>query len=289
MYFDNLRRMNEMEAAMYETAYNAYLEDKNSEVHRLTAEMERDYPLSKLMPKFVFIDALSYVTEKDNDRFKDRLSYLLEKWPETDMTDMAGEILKGLKAGRVPNAGLSNSRGMIWSMRLSNDEQGEVGSDGQPANFERDPNSPQYLVLVFPRDSVSANALLYDVARFNFSTFVVKDFDLEQMNFGNVGLLIIKGFDNLRQVEHYRSVMGTSDYRLPEGVTPVVISKPNFELLLHEGRSFEEYFRFEEEKLYEDGQKPALTPPEDGETPPDEEATEDEEESVEPEPEDPNQ
>ena len=261
MYFENLRRMNQLEAEMYETAYNAYLDDNNAEVHRLTSEMERDYPLSKLIPKFVFIDALSYVTENENDRFRDRLSYLLEKWPETDMTEMAGEILKGLKAGRVPNAGLSNSRGMVWSMRLSNDEGGQIGADGQPANFERDPESPQYLVLVFPRDSVSANALLYDVARFNFSTFVVKDFDLEQMNFGNVGLLIIKGFDNLRQVEHYRTVLGNSEFRLPEAVMPVIISKPNFELLLREGRSFEEYFRFEEEKLYEDGQKPALTEP----------------------------
>ncbi len=103
------------------------------------------------------------------------------------MTPMAGSILKGLKAGRKPHAGLSNSRGMIWSMRLSNDSVA-TGSDGQPANFERDPNSPQYLVLAFPRDSVSANQLLYEVARFNFSSFTVRDFDLEPMSFGNVGL-----------------------------------------------------------------------------------------------------
>ena len=102
-------------------------------------------------------------------------------------------------------------------------------------------------MLAYPRDSVSSNALLYDVARFNFSSFVVKDFDLELMSFGNVGLLIVKGFSNLRELEHYRSVLATSDYRLPPQVRPILISKPNFELLLREGRSFEEYFRFEED------------------------------------------
>lgn len=80
---------------------------------------------------------------------------------------------------------------MIWSLGLSNDSIA-IDADGQPANFERNPDAPQYLVLAFPRDSVNANALLYDVARFNFSSFVVKDFDLEPMSFGEIGLLVIK-------------------------------------------------------------------------------------------------
>lgn len=245
-YFDNLRRMNQIQEETYQRAYQAYLGDNNKTVHNITAEMEREYPLSKILPKFVFIDALSYLTEKDNEKFKERLAELLDKWPDTDMTDMAGDILRGLKAGRTPNSGAGNSRGMIWSMRLSNDSV-PMGDDGQPANFERDPDKPQLLVLVFPRDSVNANQLLYDVARFNFSSFVVRDFDLEPMSFGNVGLLVIRGFDNLRQLEHYRSVMEKSPYRIPAEVRPVMISKANFELLLREGRSFEEYFRFEED------------------------------------------
>ncbi len=245
-YFDNLRRMNLVQEEMYEKAYNAYLSDDNNTVHNLASEMEKNYPLSKILPKFVFIDALSYLTENNNDKFRERLATLLERWPDTDMTPMAGSIMKGLQAGRVPRSGLSNSRGMIWSMSLSNDSTA-IGNDGQPANFERNPESPQYLVLAFPRDSVNANALLYDVARFNFSSFVVKDFDLEPMSFGEIGLLVIKGFANLRELEHYRSVMTRNDFNLPEEVRPIMISKHNFELLLNEGRSFEEYFRFEAE------------------------------------------
>nr|MDE6717413.1 tetratricopeptide repeat protein [Muribaculaceae bacterium] len=146
-YFENLRRMNEVQENQYQKAYSAYLADNNPAVHRMTEEMERDYPLSNILPKFVFIDALSYLTEKDYEKFRERLQELLQKWPDTDMTDMAGGILSGLKAGRVPNSGSGNSRGMIWSMRLSNDSV-PTGADGQPANFERDPEKPQYLVLV---------------------------------------------------------------------------------------------------------------------------------------------
>lgn len=249
-YFENLRKMNQVQEQMYQEAYDAYLDNSNARVHSLTAEMERDYPLSKILPKFVFIDALSYLTENDVPKFKERLEYLLEKWPDTDMTPMAGGIIRGLRQGREPNKGATNSRGMIWSMRLSNDSIG-TGADGRPANFENDPNSPQYLVLAFPRDSVNSNQLLYDVARFNFSSFVVRDFDLEQMSFGNVGLLIIKGFGNLKQLEHYRNVMAEKHLELPEGVRPIMISRPNFELLLREGRSFEEYFRYAEQDAVE--------------------------------------
>lgn len=256
-YFENLRRMHLVEEEKYETAYQAYLDNKNGLVHALTSEMEKDFPLSKVLPKFVFIDALSYLTEDNTGKFKERIETLLEKWPDTDMTDMAGGIMRGLRSGRTPKAGMSNSRGMIWSMRLSNSSDDQA-SDGTPANFERDPNAPQYLVLAFARDTVNANQLLYEVARFNFSSFVVQDFDLEQMSFGNVGLLIIKGFPNMKSLEHYRSVMAEKEFMLPEGVRPIMISKRNFELLLREGRSFEEYFRFEEDDSVEQTEKKVL-------------------------------
>ncbi len=256
-YFERLKRMHEVEQQMYANAYTDYLDNRNAEVHAITKQMEADYPLSAIMPKFVFIDALSYLTEGDYDQFKERLTELLRKWPDTDMTDVAGAMLKGINEGRTPNSGSSNTRGMIWDIRLSSSDQ-PLSSDGQPANFERDPNSPQYLVLAYPRDEINGNLLLYEVARFNFSSFVVKDFDLEPMSFDNVGILVIKGFTNLRELENYRKVMVNRDFQLPEGVRPIMISKYNFELLLKEGRSFEEYFRFEENAMAEEAVETAL-------------------------------
>ncbi len=259
-YFNKLREMHLRQEELYQEVYDAYLDNDNITVHRLTADMEKEFPLSPIMPKFVFIDALSYVTDNEPDKFKERLEYLLEKWPQTDMTDMAGTILKNLKSGIKLQGGGSNVRGMLWDTRLTTDTLAAPGADGQPADFERDPNKPQYLVLAFPVDSVSPNQLLYDVARFNFSSFVVKDFDLEQMRFGGIGLLIVKGFDNLRELEHYRGVLADSQYKLPDGVRPIMISKANFELLLRQGRSFEEYFRFEEQSKVETTEEDVVGP-----------------------------
>ncbi len=62
----------------------------------------------------------------------------------------------------------------------------------------------------------------------------------------------------MRELEHYRSVMASSDLRLPPEVRPIMISRPNFELLLREGRSFEEYFRFEENAAVEETEQKVL-------------------------------
>lgn len=243
-YFENLRKMNQIQEEKYKEAYDAYLNNENEKVHALTAEMESNYPLSKILPKFIFIDALSYVTEKDNEKFKERLTTLLEKWPDTDMTPMASDILKGLKEGRNVQSGETNQRGMLWDIRLSSDTLAR-DANGQPANFDLDPNKPHMLVLAFPLDSVSENQLLYDVARHNFFSFTVKDFDIEQMNFGRIGMILIKGFANLGELEEYRTIMEQSDRLvLPQQVRPILISVANFELLLKEGRSFEEYFQY---------------------------------------------
>ncbi|MDE5813044.1 MAG: tetratricopeptide repeat protein, partial [Muribaculaceae bacterium] len=64
-YFERLKRMHEVEQQMYADAYSDYLSDRNQEVHSITKKMEAEYPLSAIMPKFVFIDALSYLTEGD--------------------------------------------------------------------------------------------------------------------------------------------------------------------------------------------------------------------------------
>ena len=257
-YFEHLRQMHQVQESMYEKAYAAYLEDDNSVVHSLTEEMETKYPLSPILPKFVFIDGLSYFTEGETDQFRDRLTELLQRWPDTDMTDMASSILKGLKEGRALQSSGTNSRGMIWNIRLTDSEDAQLAEDGLPAHFERNPNAPQYLVLAFPRDSVNPNLVLYEVARFNFSAFIVKDFDLEQMSFSNIGLLIVKGFANLKELEHYRTVMERSDLDLGPEVMPIMISKANFEILIKEGRSFEEYFRFREQADMEETEAEVL-------------------------------
>ena len=54
-YLENLKNMNNDQENMYEAAYANYLANNHTAVHEAYAEMMRKYPLSKIMPKFMFI------------------------------------------------------------------------------------------------------------------------------------------------------------------------------------------------------------------------------------------
>ena len=247
-YLENLKNMEQVQERMYEQAYENYLNNNNAAVHGAYAEMMRTYPLSKLMPKFMFIDALAYVTEKNYDKFKETLKEMLQRYPETDITPTASSIVKQINQGRKINGGGENARGMLWSMRLSNDTTAE-GIEKEFTPFSEGLDKPQYFILVYSTDTIRSNVLLYEVAKHNFNAYNIKDFDLEQMNFSNLGLLIVKGFSNYAELKHYKTLFdGDKELDLPPQVHQVLISEDNFNLLLREGRSFEDYFRYLDEQ-----------------------------------------
>ena len=132
---------------------------------------------------------------------------------------------------------------------------GQTGEDGealadttrQEAPFVADPDVPHLLVLVYPTGSIEANLLLFNIAKYNFAHFIIRDFDLEIMSFNEISMLVVKGFYTFDEVSQYRRMLSAPDgVPMPEGVRPVMISEQNFRLLV-EGHSFEEYFEFVEE------------------------------------------
>ena len=258
-YIESLRRMQQVENELYDQALEAYLDNDNAMVHAVYSTVTRDYPMTKLMPKFMFLQALSYVTDRNTEGFRSTLREMLEKYPDTDLSPYASSYLKGLAQGRELQKGVKNMRGLIWDIKLGNDST--ATTVGESLEFDVNPADEQLLILLFPTDVISQNALLYNIARFNFTTFMVKDFDLEQMNFGRLGLLIIKGFDNVDELNYYRKMMAESpllDH--PKDVRPVVISQKNFDKLIQSGRSFDDYFNFMRDKTYQDTQQTVLPP-----------------------------
>ena len=76
---------------------------------------------------------------------------------------------------------------------------------------------------------------------------MVRDFDIEPMNFGRLGLIVVKGFANFNELAHYRKVFEADEaLKLDDNVRIVLISEGNFKILVNEGRSLEEYFNFME-------------------------------------------
>ncbi|MDE6377311.1 MAG: tetratricopeptide repeat protein, partial [Duncaniella sp.] len=245
-YLSRLKAMPEEQERLYDSTYAAYLDNRNGEVHASSARAEQEYPLSPLLPKFMFLDALAYVTEEKPEEFRRVLTDLLERYPDADVTPLAASWHQGLTQGReLHSSAGGNTRSMIWDIRLTNDSTLLASGEKVALEFTLEPEEPHYLVLLFEADRVAPNKLLYDVARHNFTTYTVKDFDLEVMNFGPLGLLVIKGFDNQAQLNHYRSLLARdAGVSLPSGVRSVEISKHNFDLLLGGGGSFDDYFRF---------------------------------------------
>lgn len=259
-YIDRLRAMEAGQEALYEQAYADYMADRNEAVHEARKKAGSEYPMSPLMPKFMFLDALAYVTENKPAEFNAVLTEILERYPDVDVAPLAASWHKGLREGRKLHSSGSNVRGMLWETRLTNDSI--AGEDGEvKLNFTLAPDEPHYMVLLFPADEVSSNRLLYDVARHNFSTYVIKDFDLEVMNFGPLGLVIVKGFDNRAEVDRYRTRLSRDgDFVMPAGVRPVEISKRNFEELMRGHGSFEDYFRFIDDASILDTHRSVLPP-----------------------------
>ena len=261
-YLENLRVMERRQNEMYEKAYDDYLANRNGAVHRAYDEINREYPMSPLIPKFMFLNALAYVTENRPAEFGATIRELLERYPDTDLTPLASAWLKGINEGRDLHSTGTNTRSMLWDIRLTNDSTAMAG-DGSPLEFTLAPQDPHYLVLLFSTDALSPNQLLYEVARHNFSTYVVRDFDLELMNFGKLGLLIIKGFANQAELDHYRQLLARDGtFSMPAEVRPVEISKDNFELLLQGAGSFDDYFKFKGEETIRETHESVLPPDE---------------------------
>lgn len=256
-YIERLKAMDAEQERLYDQALDDYFNNRNAAVHAAYEHISTTYPLSKIMPKFMFINALAYVTEHKPQEFNDMIKAMLDRYPDTDLAPIGSAWLKGMAQGRELQSTSENLRGLVWDTRLGNDSTA-VSSDG-PLEFDLSPDKSQLLVMLFPVDQVPANQLLYEIARFNFRSFAVKDFDIEQMNFGRLGMIVIRGFDNMEQLNYYRRLMGESpEFRLMPGVRPVVISDENFKKLLDGGHSFEEYFRYLDEQNYVDAQAKLL-------------------------------
>lgn len=158
-YIENLKQMDTRQQQLYDRTWQAYLDNRNAEVHAAYEQMMEQYPLSKIMPKFMFLDALAYVTEKQPDKFNAVLRDLLDRYPSTDITPIASAWLKGMAQGRQlqsPESG-ANLRGMLWDIRLGNDSTATAEGD---VNFTINDDDPQLLRQISHRQSVGQRIAL---------------------------------------------------------------------------------------------------------------------------------
>lgn len=250
-YEYNIRMMDSVQDSIYQSTYDSYLASDTSAVRRNYREVTAKYPLATLIPKFMFLEALTYVQAGDAEGFKTALKALIEKYPSADVTELAGEMLKGLLRGRTLVQG--SVKGMAWNLRFGLGEDGSLSAADSARTFTAELNTPYRMLLMYPTGSVDRNQLLFAVAAYNFANFMVKEFDLTFEEAGPMSMLNITGFTGIEEVlQYYKMIYGKDGYAqaLDKNVAILPISEDNYETLMR-GKTLEEYINFFEENFGE--------------------------------------
>ena len=251
-YEYNIRMMDRVQDSLYQQTYARYLESDTATVRHSFKLVSEKYPLATLMPKFMFLDALTYVQAGDTEGFKAALRTLIEKYPKADVTELASEMLKGVLRGRALVQG--GVRGMSWNLRFGVGEDGALSAEDSARVFNPERNMPYEMLLVYPAGSVDQNQLLFAVAAYNFANFMVKEFDLVFEEAGPISMLAIKGFYNFDEIiQYYKMIYGADGYAtaLNQAVAVLPISEANYETLMR-GKTLEEYITFFDEQFGEE-------------------------------------
>lgn len=250
-YERNIRMMDVVQDSIYEQTYERYLAEDTTAVRRNYKEVSEKYPLAKLLPKFMFLEALTYVQAGDAEGFKQALKALLDKYPSEDVSELAGEMLKGVLRGRQMVRG--GVTGMTWNLRFGAGEDGSLSAADSARVFKAEPNTPYRMIMIYPTGAVDRNQLLYTVAAYNFANFMVKQLDMAFEESGIASIFTLTGFYNFDEAWHYyKMIYDKSGYAsaLGNSVDIIPISEDNYETLMH-GKTLDEYIAFFDENFHD--------------------------------------
>lgn len=199
-YFEQLKRMAQEQDSLYACTYQSFVKGAYNDVKANKKYAEQEYPLSPLMPRFRFLHAIAVARTEGQEAFIKELQELVGKHPETEVGAMAKDMLAMLGQGMESQTGgatssLADARGQI------NTEDNDTISSTQQWSDDR--KQPSIVLLRLPStDEQALNDLLYEVALFNFSQFLIRDFDLQKMPIlGEGSGLRVSGFADLDEAE----------------------------------------------------------------------------------------
>jgi hypothetical protein len=192
----------------------------------------------------MFVDALSKLYSNRHDEALGALQDLIISYPKDSISVLAQRISTGIREGRLLNSGIATS---IWERRL--DGTIKSSSDSLPA-FKEERNEPYYFILVFPKDSLDEKRLLFEMARYNFTKYMVRNFEMEFVKYATISTLQIKEFLNFDEAFEYRRRLfkNKETSQLLEGMNILLISKGNLDILVKH-YSFGEYAKFYEQNF----------------------------------------
>ncbi len=218
-----------IEDSLYAATYEAFKADRHQEI-MANAKISRErFPLGANRPKFIFIEGLSLLNDADVKGCIANMTEVVEKYPQNEISPMAGMILKGVQAGRTLEGGAFDLAG-IWERR-SIDLSLDSTAVNDTLSIKRDVEYT--FMLAFTRDSVNENQLLYDMAKYNFSSFMVRNFDMAVDEDNGIRRMMFTGFQNYDEALQYARQLAsdTTMTRKLQGCRRIIISNDNLKLL----------------------------------------------------------
>ena len=193
-YADNALYGKHREDSLYAATYNAYNDGRYSQVYLNDSLSASKYALGAHRPKFMFLHAMSSLQEGDTSEFLDRLKEICSKYPQNEISELAGLIAKGMSEGRLLTSG---SLGSIWQRRLmGGGAEGAAVDSASVKPFSEERAVPFVFMLAYEDGTVNDNQLLFEIARYNFTNFMVRNFDITMPKRDGITMLQISGFMN---------------------------------------------------------------------------------------------
>ena len=236
-----------IEDSLYAATYEAF-KNNQSEIVRANVQLSADrFPLGDNRAKFIFIDGLSRLNEGDRDGCASQLKLVVERYPDSEVTSLSGMILKGIQEGRTPYGNLFEMSD-IWTRRSTDMAEDSTGT----ATLSDERNQHFLFILIYQPDSVNANQLLFEMARYNFTNFLVRNFEILQMPLagdraGAWQQMQISGFLNYDEALQYAQQL-YADNTMSTRLSPcrsLIISEGNLSLI-GTRYSYDDYMQFYE-------------------------------------------
>lgn len=240
-FVENARFGAAVEDSLYASTYDAFKAARYKEVATNVKVSTQRFPLGANRDKFVFIGGLGKLNEGDADGCLKDMKTVVEKYPQSGVATMAGMIVKGVGEGRRLRGGQFDLAG-VWDRRTVVLRDSDSTAVRQLSD---DRNAAFVYTIVYRPDSVDENKLLFELARYNFTSYMVRNFEIGVEDADGLHRMTVSGFRNYDEALQYARQLHaqTSVARLIGNNRTYVISEPNLTLL---GRqySYTDYEKF---------------------------------------------
>ena len=240
-YAENAKRGVQIEDSLYTLTYQAFRDGEYDKVERNAQISRNRFPDGANRDKFLFIGGLSKLNDGDIKSSLADLKEVVSKYPDSRLSEMAGMIINGVDAGRRLHGGKFDLND-VWTRRSI--ELNDRDSTRQKG-YSPERNASFVFLLAYDPDKTNENQLLFEMAKYNFTSYMARYFDINIEDLEGLHRMQISGFNSYDEARQYANAVYQQPAikRLLGNVRAYVISEPNLKLL-GTSHTYEEYEKF---------------------------------------------